>query len=64
MIIVTITSATSFAGQRFLTWVCILAGGSFVSTFILPFRIKLKHILGCGNEQLVPFLPFLHFPFI
>ena len=36
MIIVTITSVTSFAGQRCLTqlWVCILAGGPFVATFI------------------------------
>ena len=36
MIIVTITSVTSFAGQRCLTqlWVNILAGGPFVATFI------------------------------
>ena len=36
MIIVTITSVTSFTGQRCLTqlWVCILAGGPFVATFI------------------------------
>ena len=36
MIIVTIMSVTSFVGQRCLTqlWVCILAGGPFVATFI------------------------------
>ena len=31
---------------------------------LFPLRIKWKHILGCGNEQLVPVLPFLHFPCI
>ena len=25
---------------------------------LFPLRINRKHILGCGNEQLVPFLPF------
>ena len=36
MIIVTLRSVTSFAGQKCLTllWVSILAGGPFVATFI------------------------------
>ena len=38
--IVTIKSVKSFAGQRCLTqlWVCILAGGPFVATFITTFN--------------------------
>ena len=46
MIIVTITSVTSMAGQRCLTqlWVCILVGGPFAATFITTLYEAETHI--------------------